>query len=402
MDARLLETSERKFANRVEFLLEAAASLPGAANFLTAPSLELAYIGGLTFINGHEPTKLRQRICRIYASGPLVYEHAPREIRNDRELRMFPPRRLAELADGSLAWRSPETLASRPGYAGDVRGRTGAGSVTKAGSSIAVALLLISSGASATECQSSPAHDGKWWSYRNVDSKRCWYQGRPGRSKDLLHWAKKSPPPLLTRPDPGDSPTPTPPFPLLQPTETIDATPKVVSTVSIPMQKSEALQMTARPSSPPEPPPLPTKLTSPQPSKLSKWWMLLLIIPAIATGLAVVASQFQPARKERRQGVLFKNFRRRWTNWQARLTGHFDLLGDNITQWSRRWSRSVQIDPTSPSSERPSPRPWYRQHRNTPITPASCPNRPSSSLTTFDHKSLQVPRTHPSAPTPAA
>ena len=48
--------------------------------------------------------------------------------------------------------------------------------VTKASASIAVALLLISSGASATECQSSPGHDGKWWSYRIVDSKRCWYQ----------------------------------------------------------------------------------------------------------------------------------------------------------------------------------------------------------------------------------
>ena len=61
--------------------------------------------------------------------------------------------------------------------------------VTKASSSVAVALLLISSGASATECQSSPGHDGKWWSYRIVDSKRCWYQGSPGRSKDLLQWA---------------------------------------------------------------------------------------------------------------------------------------------------------------------------------------------------------------------
>ena len=93
----------------------------------------------------------------------------------------------------------------------------------------------------------------------------------------------------------------------------------------------------------------------------SKWWMLLLIIPAIATGLAVVASQFQPARR-----TLFKNFRRRWTNWQARLAGHLDLIGDNITQWSRRASRPVQIDTTSPSSE-----------------------RPSSSLTTFDPKSLR-------------
>jgi hypothetical protein len=227
--------------------------------------------------------------------------------------------------------------------------------VTKAGSSIAVALLLISSGASATECQSSPGHDGKWWSYRIVDSTRCWYQGRAGRSKDLLHWAKHSPPPVVTRPDPGDSPPPA--VPPQQPAEIVDATPKVVSTVSIPARTSEAPQTAAPLPSLPEPPPLPAKPTPPQPSKPSKWWMLLLIIPAIATGLAVVASQFQPA----------KNFRRRWTNWQARLAGHVDLIGDNIAQWSRRGSRPVQIDPTSPSSE-----------------------RPSSSLTTFDPKSLVV------------
>ena len=229
--------------------------------------------------------------------------------------------------------------------------------VTKAGSSIAVVLLLISSGASATECQSPPGHDGKWWSYRFVDSKRCWYQGSPGRSKSLLQWARQSPPPVVTRPEPGDSPPPAPP-----PTETVDITPKVVSTVPIPALTSKPPQMAAPPPSLPEPPPLPAKVT-----KSSKWWMLLLIIPAIATGLAVVASQ-----------TLFKNFRR-WTNWQARLAGHLDLMGDNITRWSRRASRPVQIDPTSPSSERPSPRPWYRQRRNTP----------SSSLTTFDPKSLR-------------
>ena len=233
--------------------------------------------------------------------------------------------------------------------------------VTKAVSSIAVALLLISSGASATECQSSPGHDGKWWSYRIVDSKRCWYQGRPGRSKDLLQWAKQSPPLIVTRPDPGDSPHPALPVPPQQPIEIVDTTPKVVSTVSTPMPTSEGLQMAARPPSLPEPPPLSAK-----PTKPSKWWMLLLIIPAIATGLVVVALQFQPARKERRQETLFK--RRLWTNWQARLAGHLDLMGDNITRWSPRASKPVQIDPTSPSVERP----------------------PSNSLTTFDPKSLVV------------
>ena len=218
--------------------------------------------------------------------------------------------------------------------------------VTKAVSSIAVALLLISSGASATECQSSPGHDGKWWSYRIVDSKRCWYQGRPGRSKDLLHWAKQSPPLIVTRPAPGDRPHPALPVPPLQPTEIVDRTPKAVSTVSIPAPTSKAPQMAAPPPSLPEPPPLAAK-----PTKPSKWWILLLIIPAIATGLAVVASQFQAARR-----TLFKNFRRGCTNWQTRLAGHLGLIGENITQWSRRASTTVQIDPTSPSSERPTPR----------------------------------------------
>ena len=212
--------------------------------------------------------------------------------------------------------------------------------VTKASLSIAVALLLISSAASATECRSSPGQDGKWWSWRIVDSKRCWYEGRPGRSKDGLQWAKQSLPPIVTHPGPGDSPHPALPVPPQQPTEIVDATPKVVSTVSTPMPTSEALQTAARPPSSPEPPPLPAK-----PTKPSKWWMLLLIIPAIATGLAVVASE-----------TLFKTFRRRWTNWQARSAGHLDLIGENITQWLRRASRTVQIDPTSPSSERPSPR----------------------------------------------
>ena len=218
--------------------------------------------------------------------------------------------------------------------------------VTKAGLSIAVALLLISSAASATECQSSPGQDGKWWSWRIVDSKRCWYEGRPGRSKDQLQWAKQSPPLIVTRPQPGDSPHPALPVPPQQPTEIADTTPKVVSTVSTPMPTSEGLQMAARPPSLPEPQPLSAK-----PTKPSKWWMLLLIIPTIATGLVVVALQFQPAR-----WTLFKNFRRWWTNWQARLAGHLDLIGENIAQWSRRASRTVQIDPTSPSSERPSPR----------------------------------------------
>src|SRR3954453_20785936 len=191
--------------------------------------------------------------------------------------------------------------------------------VSKAISATAVALLLISSGASATECQSSPSHDGKRWSWRMVDSKRCWYQGRPGRAKHVLQWAMQSPPPVVTGPD--RSPPPSPPVPPQQTTNAVDTTPKLVSTVSVPAPTSKAREA-ASPPSLPEPPPMPAK-----PTKPSNWWLLLLIIPSIAIGLAVVASEFL-----------------RQPNWQARLLGHLDLMGDNITRWSRRGqSRSIRL-----------------------------------------------------------
>src|SRR5215471_18521229 len=165
-----------------------------------------------------------------------------------------------------MRWTTELAPGPGPGYAGADCNHRGAGSVTKASSPIAVALLLISSAASATECQSSPGHNGTWWSYRIVDSKRCWYQGRPGRSKDLLHWVKQPPPPVVTRTDPDDSPRPVPPVPPGQSTEIADTPPKVVSTVSRPAPTSEALQTAARPPSLPEPTPLPAK-----PTKPSKW-----------------------------------------------------------------------------------------------------------------------------------
>ena len=45
----------------------------------------------------------------------------------------------------------------------------------------------------ATECQSSPGHDGKWWSYRIVGFSAMPVPGRPGRSKDLLQCCRSAP-----------------------------------------------------------------------------------------------------------------------------------------------------------------------------------------------------------------
>jgi hypothetical protein len=53
---------------------------------------------------------------------------------------------------------------------------------------------LSAHGAEITECSATRRHDGAWWAYRDIDGRRCWYRGQPGRSKTLLRWAKASPP----------------------------------------------------------------------------------------------------------------------------------------------------------------------------------------------------------------
>lgn len=38
---------------------------------------------------------------------------------------------------------------------------------------------------------------GHWWSYRLIDGRKCWYEGKPGLSKSLLEWPVEvsAPPP---------------------------------------------------------------------------------------------------------------------------------------------------------------------------------------------------------------
>jgi hypothetical protein len=58
---------------------------------------------------------------------------------------------------------------------------------------VLLALLfgLLPVTASAIDCRSEKGSDG-WWSWRNIDGKRCWYKGQPGMSKDKLRWATPS------------------------------------------------------------------------------------------------------------------------------------------------------------------------------------------------------------------
>ena len=41
---------------------------------------------------------------------------------------------------------------------------------------------------------------GHWWSYRLIDGRKCWYEGKPGLSKSLLEWPKE----VLAEPASGE------------------------------------------------------------------------------------------------------------------------------------------------------------------------------------------------------
>jgi hypothetical protein len=37
---------------------------------------------------------------------------------------------------------------------------------------------------------------GRWWSYRLMDGRKCWYEGKPLLSKSLLEWPKDAAQPV--------------------------------------------------------------------------------------------------------------------------------------------------------------------------------------------------------------
>ncbi|GLR91536.1 hypothetical protein [Bradyrhizobium iriomotense] len=42
------------------------------------------------------------------------------------------------------------------------------------------------------QCSSAApsATQGRWWSYRIIDGRKCWYEGKPMLAKSLLEWPK--------------------------------------------------------------------------------------------------------------------------------------------------------------------------------------------------------------------
>ena len=38
------------------------------------------------------------------------------------------------------------------------------------------------------ECSHEPRPDPRWWSWREVDGRKCWYVGAPNKPKSELYW----------------------------------------------------------------------------------------------------------------------------------------------------------------------------------------------------------------------
>jgi hypothetical protein len=67
-------------------------------------------------------------------------------------------------------------------------------SSTTLAASVAVLLLGMPEVEAKQQCSAAmpSSQNGKWWSYRLIDGRKCWYEGKPGLSKALLEWPKSA------------------------------------------------------------------------------------------------------------------------------------------------------------------------------------------------------------------
>ncbi len=55
---------------------------------------------------------------------------------------------------------------------------------------LTVASFCAATPAQAKQCSTErPSNAQSYWSYRLIDGRKCWYEGKPGFSKSLLHWS---------------------------------------------------------------------------------------------------------------------------------------------------------------------------------------------------------------------
>jgi hypothetical protein len=52
--------------------------------------------------------------------------------------------------------------------------------------------IEISAAQAKQKCSASPSHQRGYWSWRMIDGKQCWYEGKPMLSKSLLEWPERT------------------------------------------------------------------------------------------------------------------------------------------------------------------------------------------------------------------
>lgn len=106
---------------------------------------------------------------------------------------------------------------------------------------LAAASLVAATSAYAIQCSAErPSNARTYWSYRLIDGRKCWYEGKPMLSKASLHWATSRSASAASRTEPSITPAnkfnlldaqasmPSDPAPVSRPEaklEMVDATP---------------------------------------------------------------------------------------------------------------------------------------------------------------------------------
>ena len=152
---------------------------------------------------------------------------------------------------------------------------------------LAVVLSLCShaAGAEITQCSSSRQRDGEWWSYRIVDGRRCWYRGRPGRSKGLLRWNTDQPVKTYVVQSDPEPPPPPPPEPKIE--RWPDLPPELTA---------EALLLAVRPKQAEPAVPLPHPKPKPVSQGTAVW---LAVFPFTLLAAIYLVMRFHPKQPER-------------------------------------------------------------------------------------------------------
>ena len=155
---------------------------------------------------------------------------------------------------------------------------------------IVILLLLMGSVHAADriiECELQRVHDNRYWSYRIIEGRTCWYPGRPGKPKNELRWALRSAT-TAVRTSEAEQPTDlsVPPVGPEAAPEEPASPPPPQSVAQAPVLTEEMLlaSIKSRPEVDQTPWQQPVALSPPKPKEgMSVWKLALIVITIIGT-----------------------------------------------------------------------------------------------------------------------